>query len=245
MHACAIGALVFFVPALAKPHSDWVLAYLVEVGDGASGHSTRAGAGTPLPMPPRSAAGPLLLPARPTPHKAVHRPVSASRIPREYKAESPDAKVASLTPAIAAPPPADSHGVQSSSGPSRAGSSTNAGDGSGSDRASIDDGDGGDGGGTSLAHADYGNNPPPAYPAIARRRDQQGTVTLRVLIGADGGVERAEIAESSGFDALDDSALETVRRRWRFVPARRDRTPVESWVLVPIRFTLTETHASR
>ncbi len=70
-------------------------------------------------------------------------------------------------------------------------------------------------------------------------------MTLRVLVGSDGVVRRAEIAESSGFDALDDAALETVRRRWRFVPARRGGTAVESWVLVPIRFALTEANAAR
>jgi protein TonB len=96
-----------------------------------------------------------------------------------------------------------------------------------------------------LAHADYAMNPPPTYPAAARRRQQQGTVTVRVLVGADGSVERAEVAESSGFDALDDAALETVRSRWRFVPARRDGLAVESWVLVPIRFALVEAHAIR
>jgi protein TonB len=102
-----------------------------------------------------------------------------------------------------------------------------------------------DGDGTSIAHADYGKNPPPVYPAIARRREQQGTVTLRVLVGVDGAVQRAEIAESSGFDALDDAAIATVRRRWRFVPAHRAGMQIESWVLVPIRFALTEANALR
>jgi protein TonB len=63
---------------------------------------------------------------------------------------------------------------------------------------------------------------------------------MRVLVGIDGIVQHAEIAESSGFDALDDAAIETVRRRWRFVPARRAGTAIESWVLVPIRFALKE-----
>ena len=83
------------------------------------------------------------------------------------------------------------------------------------------------------------------YPAIARRREQQGTVTVKVLVGADGSVERAEISDSSGFDSLDDAALETVRSRWRFVPARHDGLAVESWVLVPIRFALLEANAVR
>jgi protein TonB len=96
----------------------------------------------------------------------------------------------------------------------------------------------------SIAHADYARNPPPVYPAAARRREQQGTVTVRVLIGADGSVERAEVAESSGFDSLDDAALDTVRSRWRFVPARHGGVAVESWVLVPIRFALIEANAA-
>jgi periplasmic protein TonB len=65
---------------------------------------------------------------------------------------------------------------------------------------------------------------------------------IRVLVGIDGLVQRAEIAESSGFDALDDAAIQTVRRRWRFVPARHGGSPIESWVLVPIRFALKEAH---
>ena len=97
----------------------------------------------------------------------------------------------------------------------------------------------------SAAHADYATDPPPAYPALARRREQQGTVTVRVLVGADGSVERAELADSSGFEALDDAALETVRARWRFIPARHDGVAVESWVLVPIRFALVEANAVR
>ncbi len=106
--------------------------------------------------------------------------------------------------------------------------------------------DGGAGAGPdSTAHADYARNPPPAYPTLARRREQQGTVTVRVLVGADGSVERAEVADSSGFDALDAAALETVRSRWRFVPARRAGVAVESWVLVPIRFALVEANAIR
>ena len=97
----------------------------------------------------------------------------------------------------------------------------------------------------SIAHADYASNPPPVYPAVARRREQQGTVTVRVLVGADGAVERAEVAESSGFDSLDDAALETVRSRWRFVPARHDGLAVEKLGAGPDTFALLEANAVR
>jgi protein TonB len=86
-------------------------------------------------------------------------------------------------------------------------------------------------------NAAYLNNPPPAYPAVARRVGQQGKVVLRVLVNASGSPDRVEIRSSSGFDRLDDAALDTVKH-WRFVPARQGDTPVAAWVLVPITFTL-------
>jgi len=69
-------------------------------------------------------------------------------------------------------------------------------------------------------------------------------VLLRVEVGVDGLAKRIEIARSSGFDSLDQSAMETVRSRWRFVPARRDGVAVESWCEIPIRFALTEAEAN-
>jgi protein TonB len=243
-HACAFAALLYFAPALERPHGDWVLAYLVEVGDGSSGGSASMRSGATAPsIPIRSDAGPLSIPERPKSHKPVHRSLAASRVDRERASDAPAAKLASLAPGAAAKSAPGAHSG-SHSASKTGGASANASDGSGSGQGASDGNGDGDGGG-SIAHADYGSNPPPPYPPIARRRDQQGTVTIRALVNIDGSVERAEIAESSGFDSLDNAALETVRRRWRFVPARRDGTPVESWVLVPIRFALTEANASR
>jgi TonB family protein len=98
----------------------------------------------------------------------------------------------------------------------------------------------GPGHGWGEAHAIGGHNPSPRYPEAARRDNEEGELMLRVLVAASGAVERVELAKSSGFELLDDAALDTVRMRWRFVPAQRDGRAVESWVLVPIRFTLTQ-----
>ncbi len=99
----------------------------------------------------------------------------------------------------------------------------------------------GDGtGAISVARADYDSDPAPLYPSRSRRRGEEGTVTLHVLIAKSGAVERVEVIASSGFRDLDAAALETVRSRWRFVPARRDGIAFESWAIVPIRFALTE-----
>src|SRR5438876_933963 len=60
-------------------------------------------------------------------------------------------------------------------------------------------------------------------------------------VGGGGGAASAadvRMIRSSGFAPLDESAVTTVRERWRFVPARRDGVPVESRVTVPIRFRL-------
>lgn len=85
--------------------------------------------------------------------------------------------------------------------------------------------------------ADYLNNPKPVYPVFSRRQGEEGKVQLRVRVGADGAALEVEVKQSSGFPRLDAAAREAVLR-WRFVPARRGSEAIESWVGVPIVFTL-------
>lgn len=85
--------------------------------------------------------------------------------------------------------------------------------------------------------ADYLQNPKPAYPAISKRLGEQGKVVIRVLIGADGIAQRAEIRQSSGYDRLDQAALTTVQR-WRYVPGKRGGVPEAMWFNIPINFVL-------
>ncbi len=242
-HAAIAGLIVCFVSPVAKAPGEFVLAYLVQ---GTGGEAARGGAhdsashpaSIHAPAPPPS--------SHPRPALRPHRPTEGS-----------DSEVAILARARSVAPgrPADSvHDDHwrgrddSSGGASGSRTATVSGNGAGEGDAAAGGiggrGDGDGGNPNSTAHADYARNPLPAYPASARRRAQQGTVTVSVLVGADGSVERAEVADSSGFDALDDAALETVRSRWRFVPARRGGHPVESWVLVPIRFALIEANAA-
>ena len=86
--------------------------------------------------------------------------------------------------------------------------------------------------------ADYLQNPEPKYPENSQRLNEQGTSTIRVLIGADGLPQRAEIGKSSGFDRLDRAALATVMR-WRYVPGKRNGMPEAMWFSVPIVWKLT------
>ena len=235
-----------FASPLARGHNEWVLAYLVEGADGARGRGDAASAAPATHAASDTAAGV-------TPAAQHSAPPQAARKPRRRRIDDDASEVASIAPtrpvALARPAvpahedSAASHGDASNARPAAVGSDggTTRG-GAGSPGVAIG-GAGDDPNSVSVAHADYASNPPPVYPAIARRRAQQGTVTVRVLVGADGSVERAEISDSSGFDSLDDAALETVRSRWRFVPARHGGIAVESWVLVPIRFALLEANA--
>ncbi|MDN5871713.1 MAG: energy transducer TonB [Nitrococcus sp.] len=85
--------------------------------------------------------------------------------------------------------------------------------------------------------AAYQNNPPPVYPLRSRSLGEEGQVLLRVHITADGSVDQIEVERSSGYERLDQAALEAVRD-WRFAPARRGDEPVGAWVLVPIHFKM-------
>lgn len=85
--------------------------------------------------------------------------------------------------------------------------------------------------------ADYLDNPPPAYPALARRTGEEGKVVLRVFVEASGRPGQVQIHASSGSARLDQAAQESVAR-WTFVPAQRGGEPVGAWVLVPIQFSL-------
>ena len=86
--------------------------------------------------------------------------------------------------------------------------------------------------------AAYLNNPAPTYPAMSRRLGESGRVVLRVLIGPDGRAQEARIQTSSGYERLDQVALETARDRWRYVPGTRGGVPEAMWFNVPINFVL-------
>jgi len=68
----------------------------------------------------------------------------------------------------------------------------------------------------------------------------EGVVTLEVIVRPDGSPAEVLVRRSSGHTMLDDSALATVRTRWRFIPARRGDVPLESRVTFSVRFTLRE-----
>ncbi len=87
------------------------------------------------------------------------------------------------------------------------------------------------------AEADYLNNPKPSYPRLSKRMGEQGEVRLRVLVAVHGRVASVQLSRSSGFERLDEAALESVKQ-WRFKPATQGGEPLETWVEVPVKFVL-------
>ena len=69
--------------------------------------------------------------------------------------------------------------------------------------------------------------PRPVYPKSALRNEEQGTVTLRFTIGANGRLLQQQVARSSGFADLDRAALSALSHCW-FRPASIDGRPVQS-----------------
>jgi len=68
----------------------------------------------------------------------------------------------------------------------------------------------------------------PAYPNASRRMEEEGTVSLRFLVGVDGLVIQSEIEKSSGFKRLDDAARAGLSK-CRFQPATVDGVPEQAW----------------
>jgi len=85
----------------------------------------------------------------------------------------------------------------------------------------------------------YRRYKPPRYPPQAVRQRQEGEVVLRVLVGVDGDPIQIEIEKSSRSRLLDRAAQDAVRM-WKFNPGMRDGKAIQSWVLVPISFKLSD-----
>ena len=225
-------------PILAPSHLTLIPVALIGNPGGANGGAAPA---------PETVAPPAL-PPPPAPAVLVKQSVP----PRPAKQVVTRAKKPSLPAYVATRPPAPATTVPSSAsrgevtdratmaaggpGTGTSGEGTDAGR---PGRGGRGTGSGGGAGGGD-ARVAYAANPRPEYPLLARRMGMEGVVLLSVLVRRDGGVGDIDVQKSSGFPALDDAALRTVRSRWRFVPARKDGEPVDARVTVPIRFHLSD-----
>jgi protein TonB len=87
------------------------------------------------------------------------------------------------------------------------------------------------------AYPRYQLNAPPPYPGLARKRGQDGTVIIQVLVNEEGRVDDLKIEISSNFRLLDRAAVSAVRK-WSFEPGRRGNERIPMWIRVPVTFKL-------
>jgi len=75
-----------------------------------------------------------------------------------------------------------------------------------------------------------------AYPPALRDEGVGGTVQVWFFLDENGMVQRTQINESSGHQALDDAALE-VADKIEFTPALNEDKKVPAWISLPITFS--------
>lgn len=81
------------------------------------------------------------------------------------------------------------------------------------------------------------DNPKPPYPLISRRLNEEGKVVLNVCVSLTGLVENLKLEKTSGYQRLDDIALETVKK-WKFIPAKNHDRDINACYLLPVQFIL-------
>jgi len=68
----------------------------------------------------------------------------------------------------------------------------------------------------------------PEYPSASKRLEEEGTVTLKFLVGADGKVIESAVEKSSGFRRLDEAARAGLSK-CQFKPGTIDGKPQQTW----------------
>jgi TonB family protein len=77
----------------------------------------------------------------------------------------------------------------------------------------------------------------PSYPAQSKRLEEEGTVTLKFLIGTDAEIKEGQIEKTSGFKRLDETALIALGK-CKFQPAYKSGLPIEGWAAIKFTFKL-------
>jgi protein TonB len=77
----------------------------------------------------------------------------------------------------------------------------------------------------------------PAYPPRARAKGITGVVTLSLLIGADGRVERVKVLNAEPSGVFEQTAISAVEQ-WYFEPAFYKGERVKVWARQVLRFNL-------
>ncbi len=160
------------------------------------------------PPPPKAEPEPV----KPQPKPITKQPPLKPTAPKQ-KTPPPVAKAASAAPALASTKPVTRQAPASSAKTTEPS--------------------------TQLPSADAAglNNKAPVYPMLSRKRKEQGTVWMLLLVSKDGLVTELKLKKTSGFDRLDQAALQAVKK-WKFQPARKEGQPIDYWYELPLKFSL-------
>lgn len=77
------------------------------------------------------------------------------------------------------------------------------------------------------------------YPSASRRLNEEGRVLVDIVVGADGKVANATVAQSSGFQRLDEAVINCIVRKLVFNPGTVDGVPQNgASARIPITYKL-------
>ncbi len=75
------------------------------------------------------------------------------------------------------------------------------------------------------------------YPKAALMNEEQGMVSMKFLVSADGRVLESKLDKTSGFKSLDKAAI-TAISACKFKPGSKDGKPDTTWTKVEYNWTL-------
>ena len=82
-------------------------------------------------------------------------------------------------------------------------------------------------------------NVEPDYPHEARREGLEGSVEMKLLVSEKGEVKQAIVHKSSGYEILDNAAIEFAKRL-KYNPAKKQGKPLDVWVSRVMHYQLVE-----
>lgn len=75
------------------------------------------------------------------------------------------------------------------------------------------------------------------YPKASLMNEEQGTVTMSFLVGADGTVLESKVDKSSGYKNLDKAAIKALSA-CKFKPGTKDGAPSQGWTRIDYAWRL-------
>ena len=77
----------------------------------------------------------------------------------------------------------------------------------------------------------------PRYPTGLLRLEEEGVVSVKVLVGTNGRAKDIRLLSTPHQDFWDSTRKHALKK-WRFKPATEDGKPVESWITLKVKFEI-------